>query len=69
MYIGSTEIIESKNGCNSFSSMGKIETFPKEMIQQICVSFEKITMVCILIKVAKKEDLLSGLITKNMMQL
>jgi glucuronosyltransferase len=59
---------ESKDGCIYFTlgSMVRIETFPKEMIQQIYASFEKIAPVRVLMKIAKKEDLLPGL-PKNVM--
>jgi len=59
---------ESKDGCIyfTFGSMVRIETFPKEVIQQIYASFEKIAPVRVLWKVAKKEDLLPGL-PKNVM--
>lgn len=59
---------ESKDGCIyfTFGSMVRIETFPKEMMQQIYKSFEKIAPVRVLMKVAKKEDLLPGL-PKNVM--
>ncbi|TGZ54174.1 UDP-glucosyltransferase 2-like isoform X1 [Temnothorax longispinosus] len=61
-------LVESKDGCIyfTFGSMIRIETFPKEMIQQIYASFEKIAPVRVLMKVAKKEDLLPGL-PKNVM--
>jgi len=59
---------ESKDGFIyfTFGSMVRIETFPKEMIQQIYASFEKIAPVRVLMKIAKKEDLLPGL-PKNVM--
>jgi len=59
---------ESKDGCIyfTFGSMVRIETFPKELIQQFYASFEKIAPVRVLMKIAKKEDLLPGL-PKNVM--
>ncbi|XP_011707628.1 PREDICTED: UDP-glucuronosyltransferase 1-9-like [Wasmannia auropunctata] len=59
---------ESKDGCIYFTlgSMVRIETFPKELIQQFYRAFEKIAPVRVLMKVAKKEDLLPGL-PKNVM--
>ncbi|XP_012528301.2 UDP-glucosyltransferase 2 [Monomorium pharaonis] len=59
---------ESKDGFIyfTFGSMVRIETFPKEMIEQFYAAFEKIAPVRILMKVAKKEDLLPGL-PKNVM--
>ncbi|XP_011629710.1 UDP-glucuronosyltransferase 1-9-like [Pogonomyrmex barbatus] len=59
---------ESKDGCIyfTFGSMVRIETFPKEIVQQFYASFEKIAPVRVLMKVAKKEDLLPGL-PKNVM--
>ncbi|XP_025262697.1 UDP-glucuronosyltransferase 1-3-like [Camponotus floridanus] len=59
---------ESKNGCIyfTFGSMVRIETFPKEITEQFYASFEKIAPVRVLMKVAKKEDLLPGL-PKNVM--
>ncbi|KAL0113955.1 hypothetical protein PUN28_011343 [Cardiocondyla obscurior] len=59
---------ESTHGCIyfTFGSMVRIETFPKELLQQIYASFEKIAPVRILMKIAKKEELLPGL-PKNVM--
>ncbi|XP_050462109.1 UDP-glucosyltransferase 2-like [Cataglyphis hispanica] len=59
---------ESKDGCIyfTFGSMVRIETFSKELIEQFYASFEKIAPVRVLMKVAKKEDLLPGL-PKNVM--
>ncbi|XP_025987486.1 UDP-glucosyltransferase 2 [Solenopsis invicta] len=59
---------ESKDGCIyfTFGSMVRIETFPKETVQQFYAAFEKIAPVRVLMKVAKKEDLLPGL-PKNVM--
>ncbi|KYM98244.1 PREDICTED: UDP-glucuronosyltransferase 1-9-like [Cyphomyrmex costatus] len=59
---------ESKDGCIyfSFGSMVRIETFSKELLQQIYASFEKIAPVRVLMKVAIKDDLLPGL-PKNVM--
>ncbi|XP_020292988.1 UDP-glucuronosyltransferase 2B17-like [Pseudomyrmex gracilis] len=59
---------ESKDGCVyfTFGSMVRIETFPKEIIEQFYASFEKIAPVRVLMKVVKKEDLLPGL-PKNVM--
>ncbi|EFN68484.1 hypothetical protein EAG_10458 [Camponotus floridanus] len=61
---------ESKNGCIyfTFGSMVRIETFPKEIIEQFYASFEKITSVRVQMKVAKKENLLPGLSKNVMMQ-
>ncbi|XP_072749985.1 UDP-glucosyltransferase 2 [Anoplolepis gracilipes] len=54
---------ESKDGVIyfTFGSMVRIETFPKELIEQFYTSFKKIAPVRVLMKVAKKEDLLPGL--------
>ncbi|EZA57756.1 hypothetical protein DMN91_002716 [Ooceraea biroi] len=54
---------ESTHGCIyfTFGSMVRIETFPEELMKQIYASFEKIAPVRVLMKVAKKEDLLPGL--------
>ncbi|XP_011056896.1 PREDICTED: UDP-glucuronosyltransferase 1-9-like [Acromyrmex echinatior] len=59
---------ESKDGCIyfSFGSMVRIETFSKELLQQIYASFEKIAPVRVLMKIVKKEELLPGL-PKNVM--
>ncbi|XP_029165274.1 UDP-glucuronosyltransferase 2A3-like [Nylanderia fulva] len=59
---------ESKDGCIyfTFGSMVRIETFSKELVQQMYNAFEKIAPVRVLMKVAKKEDLLPGL-PKNVM--
>ncbi|KYN31800.1 UDP-glucuronosyltransferase 1-9 [Trachymyrmex septentrionalis] len=59
---------ESKDGCIyfSFGSMVRIETFSKELLQEIYASFEKIAPVRVLMKIAKKEELLPGL-PKNVM--
>jgi len=46
--------------------MVRIETFSKEVIQQIYASFKEIAPIRILMKVTKKEDLLPGL-PKNVM--
>lgn len=54
---------ESKHGCVyfTFGSMVRIETFPKEVLESFYASFKKIAPVRVLMKVAKKEDLMSGL--------
>ncbi|XP_014479946.1 PREDICTED: UDP-glucuronosyltransferase 2B15-like isoform X2 [Dinoponera quadriceps] len=54
---------ESKDGCVyfTFGSMIRIETFSKEIIEIFYTSFKKIAPVRVLMKVAKKEDLLPGL--------
>ncbi|XP_014479876.1 PREDICTED: UDP-glucuronosyltransferase 2B19-like [Dinoponera quadriceps] len=54
---------ESKDGCVyfTFGSMIRIETFSKEIIEIFYKSFKKIAPVRVLMKVAKKEDLLPGL--------
>lgn len=59
---------DSKDGCVyfTFGSMVRIETFPKEMIEMFYKSFEKIAPTRVLMKVAKKEELLPGL-PKNVM--
>lgn len=59
---------ESKDGCIyfTFGSMVRIETFPKELMEMFYASFEKIAPTRVLMKVAKKEDLLPGL-PKNVM--
>ncbi|XP_011266198.2 UDP-glucuronosyltransferase 1-9 [Camponotus floridanus] len=59
---------ESKDGCIYFTlgSMARFETFSKEVIEQFYASFKKIAPVRVLMKVAKKEDLLPGL-PKNVM--
>ncbi|XP_020282468.1 UDP-glucuronosyltransferase-like [Pseudomyrmex gracilis] len=59
---------ESKDGCVyfTFGSMVRIETFPEEKLKQFYASFDKIAPVRVLMKVAKKEDLLPGL-PKNVM--
>ena len=58
----------SKDGCIyfSFGSMVRIETFPKPLMETFYKVFEKIAPVRVLMKVAKKEDLLPGL-PKNVM--
>ncbi|XP_046836138.1 uncharacterized protein LOC124431841 [Vespa crabro] len=59
---------ESKHGCVyfTFGSMVRIETFPKELMEIFYKAFEKIAPVRVLMKVAKKEELLPGL-PKNVM--
>ncbi|XP_035737423.1 uncharacterized protein LOC118448362 [Vespa mandarinia] len=59
---------ESKHGCIyfTFGSMVRIETFPKELMEIFYKAFEKIAPVRVLMKVAKKEELLPGL-PKNVM--
>lgn len=59
---------ESQNGCVlfTFGSMVRIETFPEHIIKEIYQAFERIAPVRVLMKVAKKEDLLPGL-PKNVM--
>lgn len=59
---------DSKDGCIyfTFGSMVRIETFPKELIEIFYKSFEKIAPTRVLMKVAKKEELLPGL-PKNVM--
>ncbi|XP_014479890.1 PREDICTED: UDP-glucuronosyltransferase 2B30-like [Dinoponera quadriceps] len=54
---------ESKDGCVyfTFGSMVRIETFSKELMEEFYASFKKIAPVRVLMKVAKKEDLLPGL--------
>ncbi|XP_032679120.1 UDP-glucuronosyltransferase 2A3-like isoform X2 [Odontomachus brunneus] len=61
---------ESTNGCVyfTFGSMVRIETFPKELIEAFYMSFKKIAPVRVLMKVAKKEDLLPGLPSNVMTQ-
>ncbi|XP_076671911.1 UDP-glucosyltransferase 2 [Andrena cerasifolii] len=58
----------SKDGCIffTFGSMVRIETFPKPLMETFYKVFEKIAPVRVLMKVAKKEDLLPGL-PKNVM--
>ena len=58
----------SKDGCIyfTFGSMVRIETFPKPLLETFYKVFEKIAPVRVLMKVAKKEDLLPGL-PKNVM--
>lgn len=59
---------ESKHGCIyfTFGSMVRIETFSKELMEAFYKAFEKIAPVRVLMKVAKKEELLPGL-PKNVM--
>lgn len=59
---------ESTHGCIffTFGSMVRIETFPKPLLQTFYKVFEKLAPVRVLMKVAKKEDLLPGL-PKNVM--
>lgn len=59
---------ESKHGCVfvTFGSMVRIETFPKELMETFYKSFEAIAPVRVLMKIAKKEELLPGL-PKNVM--
>ncbi|XP_031829088.2 UDP-glucosyltransferase 2 [Nomia melanderi] len=59
---------ESTHGCIlfTFGSMVRIETFPKAFVEILYATFEKIAPVRVLMKVAKKEDLLPGL-PKNVM--
>ncbi|XP_015175625.1 PREDICTED: UDP-glucuronosyltransferase 1-4-like, partial [Polistes dominula] len=59
---------DSKDGCIyfTFGSMVRIETFSKELMEIFYKSFEKIAPTRVLMKVAKKEDLLPGL-PKNVM--
>ncbi|KAK2584309.1 hypothetical protein KPH14_006702 [Odynerus spinipes] len=59
---------ESTHGCIyfTFGSMVRIETFPEERIRAFYKAFEKIAPVRVLMKVAKKEELLPGL-PKNVM--
>ncbi|KOX67538.1 UDP-glucuronosyltransferase 1-8 [Melipona quadrifasciata] len=59
---------ESTQGCVffTFGSMVRIETFPKPLIETFYKVFERIAPVRVLMKVAKKEDLLPGL-PKNVM--
>ncbi|XP_076243342.1 uncharacterized protein LOC143184768 [Calliopsis andreniformis] len=59
---------ESTDGCIlfTFGSMMRIETFPKPLLQTFYRVFEKIAPVRVLMKVAKKEDLVPGL-PKNVM--
>ncbi|KOC60177.1 Ecdysteroid UDP-glucosyltransferase [Habropoda laboriosa] len=59
---------ESTHGCIyfSFGSMVRIETFSKPLIETFYKVFEKIAPVRVLMKIAKKEDLLPGL-PKNVM--
>ncbi|KAG7207212.1 hypothetical protein KM043_008890 [Ampulex compressa] len=59
---------ESKDGCVffTFGSMVRIETFPEPVVRRFYKAFENIAPVRILMKVAKKEDLLPGL-PKNVM--
>ncbi|XP_011141917.2 UDP-glucuronosyltransferase 2B19 [Harpegnathos saltator] len=54
---------ESKDGCVyfTFGSMVRIETFSKELMEIFYMSFKKIAPVRVLMKVARKEDLLPGL--------
>ena len=58
----------SKDGCIyfTFGSMVRIESFPKPLIETFYKVFEKIAPIRVLMKVAKKEDLLPGL-PKNVM--
>lgn len=59
---------ESKDGCVffTFGSMVRIETFPEHLVKELYKAFESIAPVRVLMKVAKKEDLLPGL-PKNVM--
>ncbi|XP_078051500.1 UDP-glycosyltransferase UGT5-like [Augochlora pura] len=59
---------ESTHGCIyfTFGSMIRIETFPESTMKAIYTVFENIAPVRVLMKVAKKEDLLPGL-PKNVM--
>lgn len=59
---------ESKDGCVffTFGSMVRIETFPDHLIKDLYKAFEAIAPVRVLMKIAKKEDLLPGL-PKNVM--
>ncbi|XP_043518142.1 UDP-glucosyltransferase 2-like [Frieseomelitta varia] len=59
---------ESTQGCVffTFGSMVRIETFPKPLIETFYKVFKRIAPVRVLMKVAKKEDLLPGL-PKNVM--
>ncbi|XP_029035422.2 UDP-glucosyltransferase 2-like [Osmia bicornis bicornis] len=59
---------ESTHGCIffTFGSMVRIETFPDPLLRTFYKVFEKLAPVRVLMKVAKKEDLLPGL-PKNVM--
>lgn len=59
---------ESTHGCIyfTFGSMLRIETFPESTLRAIYTVFENIAPVRVLMKVAKKEELLPGL-PKNVM--
>lgn len=59
---------ESKDGCIyfTFGSMVRIETFSEETVKAFYKAFESIAPVRVLMKVAKKEELLPGL-PKNVM--
>lgn len=59
---------ESTHGCIlfTFGSMVRIETFPESLLRAAYKVFEKIAPVRVLMKVAKKEELLPGL-PKNVM--
>ncbi|XP_033334725.2 UDP-glucosyltransferase 2 [Megalopta genalis] len=59
---------ESTHGCIyfTFGSMIRIETFPEPTLRAIYTVFENIAPIRVLMKVAKKEDLLPGL-PKNVM--
>ncbi|XP_017886230.2 UDP-glucuronosyltransferase 1-6-like [Ceratina calcarata] len=59
---------ESTHGCIffTFGSMMRIESFPKPVLQTFYKVFEKLAPVRVLMKVAKKEELLPGL-PKNVM--
>ncbi|XP_066581162.1 UDP-glucosyltransferase 2-like [Prorops nasuta] len=50
----------------AFGSMVRLETFPPKVVQEFYGAFEKVAPVRILMKVAKKEELLPGL-PKNVM--
>ncbi|XP_025159918.1 UDP-glucuronosyltransferase isoform X2 [Harpegnathos saltator] len=61
---------ESKDGCIyfTFGSMVRIESFSKELIETFYASFKKIAPVRVLMKIARKEDLLPGLPNNVMIQ-
>ncbi|XP_066586589.1 UDP-glucosyltransferase 2-like [Prorops nasuta] len=50
----------------TFGSMVRFETFPPEVVREFYGAFEKVAPIRILLKVARKEDLLPGL-PKNVM--
>lgn len=61
---------ESTHGCVyfTFGSMVRIETFPKSLVETFYKVFKRIAPVRVMMKVAKKEDLLPGLPNNVMIQ-